>query len=56
MGLSVNILNNKPFLLEQENEDVKKLFAEIPDEDRKQIHKLSYKLAQTGEDKSKLNT
>ena len=43
-------------IVEQENEDVKKLFAEIPDEEKRQIQKLSFKLAEVGEEKSKLNT
>lgn len=32
--------------IEQESEEVKKLFADIPDEDRRQIQKLSFKIAE----------
>ena len=35
---------------------MKQLFADIPDEDRRQISKLSIKLAQITEEKSKLQT
>ncbi len=35
---------------------MKKLFADIPDEDRRQIQKLSFKLAEMAEDKQKLQT
>ena len=41
-------------LVEQENEEVKQMFADIPDEDRRQISKLSIKLAQITEEKAKL--
>jgi DNA repair exonuclease SbcCD ATPase subunit len=41
-------------LVEQENEEVKQMFADIPDEDRRQISKLSIKIAQITEEKAKL--
>ena len=40
--------------IEQESEEVKKLFADIPDEDRRQIQKLSYKIAELADQKEKL--
>ena len=42
-------------LIDQENEEVKKIFSDIPEEDRKKIHKLSVTIAQLGEDKTRLN-
>ena len=39
---------------DQENEEVKRLFEDIPDEDRADIKKLSFKLAALADDKSKL--
>jgi regulator of replication initiation timing len=43
-------------LIEQESEEVKRLFADIPDEERRQIQKLSFKLAELAEEKAKLQT
>lgn len=51
-GSIVSIL--RLILVEQENEEVKQMFADIPDEDRRQISKLSIKLAQITEEKAKL--